>query len=89
MEKKLKPSMRENKRYLFIETEASQKEIEEAILQFIGSLGYGKAGIVFIGNKILAVNREEVDKVRAALAAYSKLIKVKKISGSIKKIKES
>jgi len=85
-EKNLKPTMRENKRYLFIETEASRKEIEEAILEFLGILGYAKAGILFLGKNVLAVNREEVDKVRAALACYRKVINVKRVSGSLKKV---
>jgi len=88
VEKILKPTMRENKRYLFLEGNASKSEIERAILEFIGTLGMAKAGIMFTGENILAVNREEVDKVRAALAVYPKLIKVKKVSGSLGKVKE-
>jgi len=86
-EKSLKPSMRENKRYLLVETEASRKEIEEALLTFLGILGFSKLGFKFMSDKIIAINREEVDKVRAAFAAYGKLIKVKKVSGGISKLK--
>jgi len=79
MEKKLKPSHRENKRYILFE--GSKERVEEAILKFIGILGYGKAGIVFLGNNILAVNREEIDKVRASLVLAG--IKIKRVSGTI------
>jgi RNase P/RNase MRP subunit POP5 len=79
MEKKLKPSHRENKRYLLVE--ASREEVEDAILKFIGILGYGKAGITFPTKNILAVNREEVNKVRASLVLGR--IKILKISGTI------
>jgi len=80
MEKKLKPAMRENKRYLLVD--GKKEDIEKAILEFIGILGYGKAGVVFVGNNILAVNREEVDKVRAALVLAG--IHVRRVSGTIK-----
>lgn len=80
MEKKLKPSHRENKRYILFE--GKKEDAEEAILKFIGILGYGKAGISFVNNNILAVNREEVDKVRASLSLAG--IQVKRVSGTIK-----
>jgi len=80
MEKKLKPSHRENKRYVLFE--GKKEDAEDAILKFIGVLGYGKAGVVFVGDNILAVNREEVDKVRASLVLAG--IKVKRVSGTIK-----
>ncbi len=80
MEKKLKPSMRENKRYIL--TDKGKEQVEKAILDFIGILGYGKAGISFISDKILAVNRKEVDKVRGALVLAR--IKVLRVSGTIK-----
>lgn len=86
-EKKLKPSLRENKRYLLLETKANKKEIETAILSFLGTLGYAKSGIFFISEKIIAVDREQVDKVRASLALCPVLIKVKKISGTLKKLR--
>jgi len=79
MEKKLYPSHRENKRYLLVE--ASKEQVEKAILEFIGILGYAKAGVMFI-DKILAVNRQELDKVRAALLMAG--IKIRRVSGTIK-----
>ena len=86
-EKNLKPSQRENKRYLLLETEASREDIEEAILDFLGVLGYAKLGLGFITSRIIGVNREEVDKARASFACYKKLIRVKKVSGSLKKVR--
>ncbi|MBM3234440.1 hypothetical protein FJZ19_05095 [Candidatus Pacearchaeota archaeon] len=79
MEKKLKPSHRENKRYLLFE--GKKEDVESAILKFIGVLGYGKAGIMFISGNILACNREELDKVRASLLLAG--IKVLRVSGTI------
>ena len=86
MEKKLKSSLRENKRYLLLDTGASRKDVEDAILEFIGVLGYAKASPNFIdGNGfILAVNREEVDSIKAALVLSKKQIIVKKVSGTLK-----
>jgi RNase P/RNase MRP subunit POP5 len=83
MEKKLIPSHRENKRYILIDK--SIQEAEKAILDFIGILGYAKAGVSFPQKNILAVNREQVDQVRSALVLAG--IKVKRVSGSIKNVK--
>ncbi|MFH1307393.1 MAG: hypothetical protein ABIH72_00900 [archaeon] len=85
-EKKLKPSMREKKRYLLLDGSPSKKEVEKAILDFIGILGYAKSGIEFPRKNIIAINRKEVDKIRAALL-LSGNIRVKKVSGSLKKLK--
>jgi len=89
MERRLKSSVKENKRYLLIETIANKKDIEKAITDYIGSLGYAKAGIYFVSDKIIAVNREQVNNIRAALCICSKLIKVKKVSGTLKKLRAS
>jgi RNase P/RNase MRP subunit POP5 len=78
MEKKLKPSMRENKRYLIVD--GKKEDMEKAILDFIGILGYAKAGVMFIGN-ILAVNREMLDEVRSALLLAG--LNIKRVSGTI------
>ena len=83
MEKRLKPSLRENKRYLVVD--AGKDEVEKAILDFIGILGYAKAGVGFPAAGIVAVNREEVDKIRSALVMAG--IRIKKVSGTIKKVK--
>lgn len=84
MEKKLKPSMRENKRYLL--TNASKEKAEKAILDFLGILGYAKAGVVFTSNNVVAVNRKELDKIRAAFELAD--IKVRRVSGTIKGLKK-
>ncbi|MCX6748837.1 MAG: hypothetical protein NT076_04500 [Candidatus Pacearchaeota archaeon] len=78
-EKSLKPSFRENKRYLLVE--ASKEDVEKAILDYIGILGYSKASPMFVG-KVLAVNRKELDKVKAGLLLAG--IQVKKVSGTLK-----
>ena len=85
---RLKPSMREKKRYLLLETGASRNEIEQEILDYIGILGYAKAAPVFVKNNILAVNRQEVDKIRAALALSKKPIKVRIVSGTLKGLRK-
>jgi len=85
--KKLKPSMRENKRYLLLEGKFDEKDVERAILDFLGILGYSKSAPIFIEKHILAVNREYVDKIRAALCLAKKQIIVKRVSGSLKKVK--
>lgn len=88
----LKPSHRENKRYLLIEgKDADKKKIEETILEFIGVLGFAETSPQFIKNDknqvILAVNRNAVDKIRASFLASERDIKIRRVSGTIKKLK--
>jgi len=84
MEKKLKPSLRENKRYLLVE--AGKEQVEKAILDFLGILGYAKAGVAFVNNNVLAVNRKELDKIKAGLCLAG--IKVRKVSGTLKGLRK-
>lgn len=89
--KPLKPSHREHKRYLLLAgKDANKKEIEDAILKFIGILGYAKASpsvVKTIGSKIvLSINRAEIDKIKAAFLLSGKDIRVEKVSGVINKL---
>ena len=84
--KSLRPSMRENKRYLLVKGKIN--EIEKAIYEFIGVLGMSKAGLGWIkrgkDSAIIAVNRGSVDHVRASFAAWHDKISVKRVSGTLK-----
>ena len=86
--KSLKPSMRENKRYLLIEGKDLKKNVERAILDFIGVLGFSKIGLEWIKQEkdsgIICINREMVDSVRASLCVFPKKMEVKKVSGTLK-----
>jgi len=89
--KSLRPSMRENKRYLLVEGKNLRKNIEVAILEFIGILGMSKVGLEFIkenqDSAIIGINREMVDSVRASLCVFSEKIEVKKVSGTLKSLR--
>jgi RNase P/RNase MRP subunit POP5 len=89
--KSLKPTMRENKRYLLVSGESSKANIEKAILDFIGVLGMSKTGFDFIRAKdnsaVISVNREMVDSVRAALCIAPKKMEVKRVSGTLKSLR--
>ena len=89
--KSLKPSMRENKRYLLVKGKNLKKNIEEAILDFIGVLGMSKTGLGWIKLKsdsaIISVNREMVDSVRASLCVWPEKIEVEKVSGTLKSLR--
>ncbi|OGJ12891.1 hypothetical protein A3K82_02545 [Candidatus Pacearchaeota archaeon RBG_19FT_COMBO_34_9] len=91
--KALKPSMKENKRYLLVEGKELRKNIEKAVLDFIGVLGMSKTGLEFIKDNrdsaIISVNREMVDSVRAALCVWSQKMEVKKVSGTLKGLGKS
>ena len=84
----LKPSMRENKRYLLVKGENLRTNIEKAILEFIGVLGMSKAGLSYIqvnkNSAIISVNRGAVNNVRASLCVWPSKITVEKISGTLK-----
>ena len=82
---KLKPSARKNNRYLLIR--GKKEDIEKSILDYIGILGWGKADPVFIsqGDKcILAVNRKELNNVKAAFAISQNKIEILRVSGTLK-----
>ncbi|MBI2451816.1 hypothetical protein HYV50_01920 [Candidatus Pacearchaeota archaeon] len=93
MSLKLKPSARIKKRYLLIEA-TSKEEIEKAILDGIGILGWAKAAPFFVNlfkNKekfkdkfILAINRKEIDSVRASFELSQDKIKILRVSGTLK-----
>lgn len=81
--KLLKPSLREHKRYLLLKGSFSRKEVEDAILRYIGILGYSKASPMWVSDKIIAINREMINEVRGSFALVSG-IEVEKVSGTLK-----
>ena len=87
---KLKASARIKRRYLLIES-PSRDIIEKAILDYIGILGWAKASPFFVkeedGRFILAVERSELNKVRASFELSGEKIKGKRGSGTIKGLK--
>lgn len=86
--KALKPSMKENKRYLFVQGKNLKQNIEKAILEFSGILGMSKTSLKFIksnpNSAIISINREAVNLVRASFAVYKEKITTKKVSGTLK-----
>lgn len=86
--KTLKPTMRENKRYLIVHGKNLKENIEKAILDFLGILGMSKCGLSFVKTEndkaIICINREMVDSVRASLVVFPEKMEVKKVSGTLK-----
>ena len=90
--KPLKPSHREKKRYLLVKgKDTNKKNIDEAVLDYIGALGYGEASPQIIKSSkesvILAINRGGLDKIRASFVISGKDIKIVKVSGSVRGVK--
>lgn len=87
MKLKLKSSARIKNRYLLLKA-ISKQEIEKAILEYIGTLGWAKASPVFVDIKknkiILSINRESINEIRAAFELSNSNIKVLKVSGTLK-----
>ena len=88
--KSLKPSMKENKRYLYIKGRIG--DAEKAVLNFIGVLGMSKSGFNWIkrdgDSAIISVNREAVNEVRAALTVWPEKIEVQRVSGTLRSLRE-
>ncbi|MFH1325169.1 MAG: hypothetical protein ABIH49_00165, partial [archaeon] len=86
--KSLKPSMRENKRYLLVHGKNLKENIEKAILDFIGVLGFSKTGLSFVKSEkdkaIICINRAAVNSVRASLAVFPEKMEVRKVSGTLR-----
>ena len=86
--KALRPSMKENKRYLLLQGSNLKSNVEKSILEFIGVLGMSKCGLSWIKHNILCINREMVDQIRASFAVSPKKIQVLKVSGTLKGLKK-
>ena len=86
--KSLKPSSREKKRYLLVKGKNLKKNIEKAILDFIGILGISKCSLSWIkansNSAVICVNREAVNSVRASLCVWPEKMEVVKVSGTLK-----
>jgi|SRR3989344_2924953 len=85
---KLKPSLKENKRYLLIDSD-NKKKIEKALIEYLGIKEFSRLGLVFlsINNKpVLAINREKLYDTRAALCLAG--IRTLRVFGTLKKLKE-
>ncbi len=83
---KVKPSAKIHRRYLLIH--GTKDNIEKTILDYIGILGWAKASPIFLksenGKVILAVDRKELNNVRAAFAISSSDARVLRVSGTLK-----
>jgi len=83
---KQKPSAKLHRRYISIK--GKKENIEKAVLDYVGILGWAKAAPVFVKSKgsgfVLVVNRKELENVRAALALSADKIEVLKVSGTLK-----
>ena len=91
MKLNVKPSQRIKRRYLLVEE--SRENIEKAIFDYAGALGWAKASPIFVksgatNKTIVAVSRSEVDNVKAAFGASKSAIRVIGISGTLKGLKE-
>ncbi len=84
---RLKPSLKENRRYFIINSD-SKKEIEDAILSYLGILGFSKSGFMFakvdkMKDKIIgSCLREHLTNVKSSLIL--KNIQIENVSSTIK-----
>ena len=75
------------------------KEIEKSMLKLYGTVGLGRAGLIFLKNKwdkilqrgIIKVNYKYVDQLRATLCSFHKkdvIMRSVGVSGILKKAEE-
>ncbi len=86
MKLKTKPSAKIKRRYLLLQAN-NKKEVEKAILDYIGILGWAKASPVFIKTTpklTLSIDRKEITNIRAAFELSKSKIKVLKVSGTLR-----
>jgi RNase P/RNase MRP subunit POP5 len=84
----LKPSQKLNRRYILLKN-TSKQEVEKLLLAHLGTIGFAKVSPLFINSDltegiILAINREELATVRAALALSNNSLQVVAVSGTLK-----
>jgi len=86
MNLKISSALRLKRRYLLIKS--SKENVEKAILDYIGILGWAKACPVFVssnqGECVLAVTRESINDIRASFAVDAGDIEVLRVSGTLK-----
>lgn len=85
---KINSAIRLNRRHLLLQ-DARRENVEKAIMEGIGVLGWAKAAPVFltIGKDkklVLSVERSSVLNIRASLEIHDKPIKVIRVSGTLK-----
>ena len=99
----LLPVLKEKKRYILYECDASNKinniQIEQELRGFIGDLGLAKANLKFIKSNnnrgILQVNHHFVHEIKAGLALINQInnnqirMRTIKVSGVINKLKRT
>ena len=84
---RLKPTAKDKRRYLLI-SETDNKKIENAILKYLGELGFAKSRYMRIsgeqpkGKVVGSCVRKELENIRAALTMAN--IKIEKVSNTIK-----
>lgn len=100
---KLRPTLKENKRYLLLvakikkfSRDSFEKRIEKTLIDYLGILGYGKAGPIFVETaykngvaySIVSVNNKFVVDVKASLVLSKSGLRCTYVSGTIKKLKK-
>ncbi len=87
---KLRPSARDKRRYFLVR--ASNAKVEDAILDYIGVLGFARSAYMEVGSRKSEVGSREMltgscltkslNEVRAGLALAG--IRIEKVSGTLK-----
>ncbi len=88
---KLRPSARDKRRYFLVK--ASNEKVEDAILDYVGILGFSKSAYMkvvikdFPGMLVGSCLVKSLDEVRAALALAG--IRIERVSGTLRGLRSS
>jgi len=86
MKLKIKPSAKIKRRYVLIN--GTKDDIEKAILDYIGILGWAQSSLVFVNSNksesIISVEVKFLANVRAAIELSGLALKIRKVSGTLK-----
>ena len=78
--------MREKKRYLLLRGNDLRKNVGKAVLDGIGAIGASRAGLEWVKDNVIAVNRKSLNEIRACFAIFPGKIQVSRVSGSLKNL---
>jgi len=89
--KPLNPAIREKKRYIFLKGHNLRENVEKSILEFVGILGMAKTCLGWVKSDresaIISINRQMLEQVKASFALWPEPIEVKRVSGTLKRLK--
>ena len=90
MGRSILPSLKDKKRYMKISSIHENLDISvlrEELKEFLGILGYSKAGINYPKKDVIRCNSSSLTDIKAALCLSNQQIIINNVSGNISRVK--